>query len=219
MSSNFEVIHKILKNEENRKMLFLLNEKEALTYDELMEAFHLGTYLLNYHLKVLDDFLTKTDDAKYVLSEKGKQAYALLNDLPKSAGLSRRWKIEWYITVAICVVIAVSAWYVFDFQITILVRGLGAALFFAALIYYLKVKPMTTARLLYIGCGVSVLGVVLWLLSWGFANAIKLQSRSAIGFDLFFIISLFVCCIIGGFVGELIGKKLQYRWPPFGPLL
>jgi hypothetical protein len=31
---------------------------------------------------------------------------------------------------------------------------------------------------------------------------------------LFPIGSLVVCWIVGGFVGELIGKKLQYRWPP-----
>jgi hypothetical protein len=31
MSSDLEVMHKILKNEENRKILCILNEKEALT--------------------------------------------------------------------------------------------------------------------------------------------------------------------------------------------
>lgn len=214
MSADIKAIGKILKNEINKEILSLLNAKNALTHDELMEFLNVGTHMLDYHLKVLDDFLAKNTDGKYTLAEKGKIAYKMLNELPQKNSVSRRWKIEWGVTVTISIVIAFVAWHILDFQIAILIRGLGAALFFAALMYYLKVKPMTTARLLYIGVGASVLGVGLWFLSWGFANAIKLQSRSAIGFDLFFIISLVVCCIVGGFVGEWIGKKKQYRWPP-----
>ncbi|MCL2643702.1 MAG: hypothetical protein FWD52_09425, partial [Candidatus Bathyarchaeota archaeon] len=58
------------------------------------------------------------------------------------------------------------------------------------------------------------------LLTLGFAKMVDLQSKlyqstwSTAGFDLFFITSLIVCCVIGGFVGEWHGKRRQYRWPP-----
>ena len=38
---------------------------------------------------------------------------------------------------------------------------------------------------------------------------------SDMDFNVFLVISLFVCCIIGGFVGKWIGKKRQYKWPLF----
>ncbi|MCL1976540.1 MAG: ArsR family transcriptional regulator [Candidatus Bathyarchaeota archaeon] len=220
MSSDFEPLRKVLKDETNRQMLLLLNDRGALTSEELTDALNVTAGLLGYHLRELNDLVEVVDD-KYVLSEKGKQAYQMLDKLSENTRLSRRWKISWCLTTVSLFVIAFSSWYVFDFQFVVLVRGLVVALLFSAIMYYLEVKPMTTARLLYIGCGASALGVALWLLLWGFANMISLQSTlyqltgSTIGFDLFFVISLVVCCVIGGLVGEWHGKRRQYRWPPF----
>jgi hypothetical protein len=216
MSSDWEYLRKIFKDETNRKALSLLNEQGALTSEALMDALNVTAGLLGYHLRSLNGLVETVDD-KYVLSEKGKQAYQNIDMLSKNTGVSRRWKIYWCITTVGLFVIAFSAWYSFDFQLIALIRGLGAAIFFSAFVYYLKAKPMTTGRLLYIGCGASVLGIVLWLFTWGFANMIYLQPKlyqltgSTIGFDLFFIISLIVCCIIGGLVGEWFGKKRQYQ--------
>ena len=221
MSSDFKSWRKIFKDETNRKALVLLNEKGALTSEELMNALNMTASLLGYHLKVLNDFLMKTIDDKYVLSEKGKQAYQMLDQLSENTKLSRRWKISWYLTIVISVVMAFSAWYIFDFQLSVLIKGLVLALIGSSIMYFLQVEPMTTARLLYVGCGASALGVGLWLLTLGFAKMVDLQSKlyqstwSTAGFDLFFITSLIVCCVIGGFVGEWHGKRRQYRWPPY----
>jgi len=220
MSSDFKSWRKIFNDETNRKALVLLNEKGALTSEELMNALNMTASLLGYHLKVLNDFLMKTIDDKYVLSEKGKQAYQMLDQLSENTKLSRRWKISWYLTIVISVVMAFSAWYIFDFQLSVLIKGLVLALIGSSIMYFLQVEPMTTARLLYVGCGASALGVGLWLLTLGFAKMVDLQSKlyqstwSTAGFDLFFITSLIVCCVIGGFVGEWHGKRRQYRWPP-----
>jgi hypothetical protein len=217
MSSDLEVMHKILKNEENRKILCILNEKEALTYDELMDAFHLGTYLLNYHLKVLVDFLTKTADDKYVLSEKGKQAYALLNNLPKSTGVSRRWKITWLISIVSNIVIASLLSYVFNRPRSIVTMALLIS-FGLILSYALQIKPKITGRLLYITLGAVFIGCFFMLFTMKIffsdkAYAAMFPSGST-GDHIILILSVVVCYVIGGLVGELIGKKMQYKWPP-----
>ncbi|MCL2643785.1 MAG: ArsR family transcriptional regulator, partial [Candidatus Bathyarchaeota archaeon] len=112
MSSDFKSWRKIFKDETNKKALVLLNEKGALTSEELMDALNVTASLLGYHLKVLNNFLMKTIDDKYVLSEKGKQAYQMLDQLSENTKLSRRWKISWYLTIVISVVMAFSAWYI-----------------------------------------------------------------------------------------------------------
>ena len=56
MSSGLTSLHKILKEETRRKIMLLLNEKQSLSYTELLDATETGsTGLLNYHLKVLGD--------------------------------------------------------------------------------------------------------------------------------------------------------------------
>jgi predicted transcriptional regulator len=72
MSSDLESLYKILMDEENRKILRLLDEKGALTYDEIRDALCMGVLMLDYSLKVLNKFLAKNIDDKYILSEKGK---------------------------------------------------------------------------------------------------------------------------------------------------
>ncbi len=55
-SSDITSLHKILKDETRRKIILLLNEKNTMSYTELMETMgFLTTGLLNYHLKVLND--------------------------------------------------------------------------------------------------------------------------------------------------------------------
>jgi len=77
MDSGLEFLHKILKDGTRRKIVLLLNEKNALSHTDLLEALgFLSTGRLNYHLKQLDDLLTKNVDVRYTLTEKGKLAVA-----------------------------------------------------------------------------------------------------------------------------------------------
>lgn len=209
-------LHKVLKDKMNRQMIRLLNEKEALTYIELMDALNITTGMLNYHLKVLNDFLVKNTDEKYALSEKGKIAYLTLKNLPEKTGIALKWKIIWGTLVISLIMVISYAWSISNFQLfPRLITLLLFALFIPLIIYHREVNSMFTGRLIYIIIGVCVLGVVLWLLSWIFANAIQLRAQSTVRFDLFLITSLIVCLIIGGLVGELIGKKMQYKLPIF----
>jgi len=75
MSSDLVVsLREILKNQTNRELIILLNDKGALSSDVLMVSLNMTPRMMAYELKVLDEFLIKTDNDKYALSEKGKQA-------------------------------------------------------------------------------------------------------------------------------------------------
>jgi DNA-binding transcriptional ArsR family regulator len=83
MSSGIASLHKILKDKTRQKIISLLNEKNNLTYTELMDATQAGsTGLLNYHLKVLGNLITKGEAGQYLLTEKGKLASRLLLEFP-----------------------------------------------------------------------------------------------------------------------------------------
>jgi len=215
MSMNFS---KILKDTTNQNLLSLLNDTESLSSTELMTILNLSPGMLNYHLKVLDEFLTKTVDDKYMLSEKGKQAYALLNDLPKSTGVSRRWKITWFISAVSVIVFTFFLWSVVDRPITSFIPMLFIFLFGFVLSYYLKVKPKITGRFIYIALGTAFLGCFLWLLLLKVNNGtfFAWYPPSSTGDRISMLLSVVICYVIGGVIGELTGKKMRYKWPPSG---
>ncbi|MGD6852902.1 MAG: winged helix-turn-helix domain-containing protein [Candidatus Bathyarchaeia archaeon] len=82
MPSGLESLHKVLKDEKRRKIVELLNEKGSLSYTDLMVALGISnTGKLNYHLKVLNELVTKDSEGLYVLTEKGKLAANLVQEL------------------------------------------------------------------------------------------------------------------------------------------
>jgi len=204
-------LQKIFKDEANRKALILLNEKGSLTFDEFMDALDVTPGMFAYHLRVLNEFLEKSDEGNYGLSEKGKQAQEILAKLPKKSDMSKRWKIGWCLMLASVLTLIVVNWYIFDFPLTRVIPSFGGVLFVATIVYLLKVRPLTAGRVFYIGMGLSVLGCVFWLLALTFAKMIGID----VGDNLFFTISLVVGYGAGGLVGDWIGKKRGYRIPQF----
>jgi hypothetical protein len=88
MSSGIASLHRILKEETRRRVILLLQEKESLSYVELMNALAItNTGKINYHLKVLGELVMKRENGHYALSEKGKLAARLLLEFP-STGLT-----------------------------------------------------------------------------------------------------------------------------------
>ncbi len=84
MKSGIDSLHKILKNKTRRRIILLLHEKESLSYTDLMNALGItNTGKMNYHLKVLDNLLSKREDGQYVLTEKGVLASRLLSEFPE----------------------------------------------------------------------------------------------------------------------------------------
>jgi hypothetical protein len=71
MSSGLSSLYKILKDENRQRIIKLLKEKGSQSYTDLLEASVTGsTGLLNYHLKILGDLITKDTAGQYLLTEK-----------------------------------------------------------------------------------------------------------------------------------------------------
>jgi DNA-binding transcriptional ArsR family regulator len=79
-------LHKILSDTTRRNILELLAEKRELSYTEIMALLRItNTGRLNYHLKALSALVSKDDQGKYSLTERGKLAANLLKTFPERA--------------------------------------------------------------------------------------------------------------------------------------
>ena len=84
-------LHKILNDVTRRSILELLAEKEALSYTELMTLLQVtNTGRLNYHLKALGTLVSKDNQGKYYLTERGQLAVNLLQTLPQKAPVEKK---------------------------------------------------------------------------------------------------------------------------------
>ncbi len=80
MAADLGSLYKILKDPTRRRILSALNERGSLAYVEilgLLEIEHTGK--LNYHLKQLGDLISKDNEGRYGLTEKGKLAVQVLS--------------------------------------------------------------------------------------------------------------------------------------------
>jgi DNA-binding transcriptional ArsR family regulator len=84
-------LHKILNDATRRNILALLAEKDALSYTEIMALLQVtNTGRLNYHLKALGALISKDDQGKYHLTERGKLAANLLQTFPERVPLESK---------------------------------------------------------------------------------------------------------------------------------
>ncbi len=92
-------LHKILSDTTRRNVLELLAEKEGLSYTEIMALLQItNTGRLNYHLKALGALVSKDDQGKYSLNERGKLAANMLKTFPERAPVDSlksfvRWRL------------------------------------------------------------------------------------------------------------------------------
>jgi MFS family permease len=222
MTSTIDSLHKILKDGTRRRIILKLNEKASVGYTDLMESLGItSTGTLNYHLKVLGDLLGKDKAEKYVLSEKGKLALRLLTEFPEQNGSTPnkgRLKIIWIFSSVIFTVTGLVMWYELNVPFYRLIIVLVSTQLGTAFVYYLRVKPEKTGRIFWIGVGVAVIGGLFWFMlqvlmkETGFRLQL-LGLTGATGDDLFALISLMLLWTLGGFVGDLIGKKMKYKVP------
>jgi hypothetical protein len=82
--------------------------------------------------------------------------------------------------------------------------------------YYMRVRPnIKFNRGMYVGLGVFVLGFVLWFFLMISLNAtgIRRLIDQTIPDGVLALITLLLCYIAGGFIGDLIGRRRDYRLP------
>jgi len=125
-------------------------------------------------------------------------------------------KPYWIILTSSVIVIGVASVLFFDVPLeralpatalTILATGFG---------YYIRVRPnIKINRGMYIVLGVVVLGFVLWFFLTIALNAtgIRRLIDQAIPDGMLALITLILCYIAGGFIGDLIGKRRGYMLP------
>jgi len=80
-------IFDVLSHEIRREILTLVYNRIEMSYTELLKTLNIGDGLLNFHLKKLTGFLEKTEKGTYILSEKGRLAYTLIETVRRHTGV------------------------------------------------------------------------------------------------------------------------------------
>jgi hypothetical protein len=229
MSSGIASLYKILKDETRKRIILLLNEKGTLTHTEMMEALGFSTTgLLNYHLKILGDLLTKNEGGQYSLSEKGKLAAKLLIEYPDTqlSGKPKWWRTFWIQTAIALPIMVASALALFFSGIIGLERlyqVLISIIFIIGFAYMLqhilrdilsKKKKLLIAKIGYTAGGVS-LG--LWVAYFGVGLSLAgisalLGNRFGPGNPLYHFFWSIWYQVFGVLVAPIIGAILMYRF-------
>jgi DNA-binding HxlR family transcriptional regulator len=78
----------------------------------------------------------------------------------------------------------------------------------------IRTSGLDLGKAIYIIVGATVLGFVFWAIIMFASNASGFRwGMSDLTSDYFAAITLIICWIIGGFIGYLIGKKMNYKFP------
>jgi uncharacterized RDD family membrane protein YckC len=77
---------KILSHELRIKIIRLLYEQIEMSYTEILNTLNLEEGNLNFHLRKMKDFVKINDNKTYSLSEHGKLAYTLLQNMDATLG-------------------------------------------------------------------------------------------------------------------------------------
>jgi DNA-binding transcriptional ArsR family regulator len=222
MTSAIESLHKILKDETRRKIVLLLNEKGSLGYTDLMDSINVvSTGTLNYHLKVLGNLIEKSPSGVYPLTERGKLAYRILTEFPDQENPPQDKRIykAWLVFAVATVTLSILTGYFLKIPLERQVITLTILLLSFGFAFYIRIKPSKSGnRAFYISIGALGIGFVLWFLitSLVLFSGLRWQIVDATGnfgdnFTVF--TTLIICWIVGGFIGDLIGKSRNYKIP------
>ena len=231
MSFGLESLHKVLKDEKRRKIITLLNEKESLSYTELMNMLEISsTGKLNYHLKILNELITKKEDGLYVLTEKGKLAVHLLQEFGErksqsqiEAPLSRGYFIVVSLFSSAMVGLNFALYLLglvtFDRFVLYTVMAVLGFVFLATAERARVKRSMWSANRQMLGAKISIIfaGAVGGLTVWFFAGGLLIVALGNAGirspfltFSAWIISSFTVGTLIGGLMGYLIYKRSKY---------
>jgi len=153
MNSGLASLYKILKDETRRKAILLLSEKGGLSYTDLMDELGIAsTGILNYHLKVLGDLMTKNETGQYTLTERGKLASRLLMEFAEKDNVlqtkKKWWKRFWVVAILLQVaaLIIVVILYLLELvDLSRLITGFAAFVFGMIFLYFFfrMIRPPT----------------------------------------------------------------------------
>ncbi|MCK4897099.1 MAG: winged helix-turn-helix transcriptional regulator, partial [Candidatus Heimdallarchaeota archaeon] len=73
-------IWKALSNKIRRDLLCFIGDKRVVSFTEIQERFQMKVGTLYHHLDTLGELITQDSTKKYMLTEKGRRSYALIED-------------------------------------------------------------------------------------------------------------------------------------------
>jgi hypothetical protein len=101
-------LHKTLSDTTRRSILELLSERQALSYTEMMTLLQItNTGRLNYHLKALENLISKDNEGKYRLTDRGQLAVNLLRTFPERAPAEKKLSILKMTVVVVLILIGI----------------------------------------------------------------------------------------------------------------
>jgi predicted transcriptional regulator len=234
MSLHADSLHKILKDRTRRKMMVLLSEKGSLSYVDLMKALEISnTGKMNYHLKILDDLISKDENGRYLLTEKGKLAVRLLQEFPEDYMQEyKRWipAILTIYTVLLLVMgfLALNPQYIQQFFLTTVI-AVAVGTFFIALVtwnrkfrakfqkalrnYYIKAeKPSLSVSRRVLSLSIILLASILAFLGAYYYDPILLNSSPIFVYIIFALLIAFLVTLMILTV-SLLGATLKFFSP------
>jgi hypothetical protein len=220
-------LHEILKEPLRQKILLQLGQHDYLSFDTLMKNLEIDDPRdLSDQIKVLADLLEEkfqidekgSDTAVHALSEKGHDvldamiAYPELTSQNYLAKRKPKWFTPYWIALFVSTAIIVGVVpLVFGHQsLERVIFYLAVALSLEGLGFYARIKtPSTkTNRIMYIvlfgaffGCWFSIAAIVV-LSHYGFREIDAVVITAWIG-----------CFVLGGLLGDLIGRIRHYKGP------
>ncbi len=231
MNPGLSSLYRILKDENRQKIILTLNQRGNVSYTELLEDSETGsTGLLNYHLKVLADLITKNDNGQYMLTEKGKVALSVLLNFPAEADAARKrraQRIYWSILAIGQVVILASFAGFYSLGLVDVVQFTEAFISFAIALplsyfgYKMMVNPPPLGsdrmkkrmRIAYPLCGgwlgFALAFFVVGLVLATFARPLLVYFWTA----EYFVFMVVVAPAVGGVCGYWVGKRNGFNKP------
>jgi DNA-binding transcriptional ArsR family regulator len=245
MSSGIGSLHKILKDENRRKIVLLLQQKGSLSYTELMNKLKVvSTGKINYHLKILGNIVAKNEEGKYVLTAKGLLASRFLTEFPDAnnqqpGARPQWWRRFWIGTLAATIVVysILTLAYVFGYiSSSILYQNMVSFMFIIGFSYMIqhilrdvasRKTELAIAKTVYL-IGGAVLGMVLAFLGGGlvFVGISRSLGKAFAPGDPFYsifwsawylIFALLVAPTIGAVTFYRLGEKRGFRTQNYNP--
>jgi hypothetical protein len=220
-----QILHKILKDSTRREIILLLDEKGSLSYTDILEEVGIdSTGLLNYHLRVMGDLISKDQEGNYSLTEDGKLALRLLSETSQESGLQREngwekrfWKAMILFSIG-SLIITVTIYYIGLISLSSLYQSLiwilPAVSVFFVLEYIMRNKAPKGIRTKYKTANYYARGIVLGFFLWfglifilALTGASRQVSLLGIGQIPFLIAVLIVCFCAGTVINEWQVKK------------
>ena len=135
METNWNSLHKTLRDATRRSILELLSERGTLAYTDVMTLMAVtNTGRLNYHLRALNGLITKDTDGRYRLTEKGQLACNMLKAFPNQTTLRSKTALRKVVSIVLCVVGLIMLALIVPFGVFLLLVSADVTVFFV-LIY------------------------------------------------------------------------------------